>query len=33
MRVLVAEKIGRSGVDLLTDAGFDVELGSSWDRA
>jgi D-3-phosphoglycerate dehydrogenase len=33
LRVLVAEKIGRSGVDLLTDAGFDVELGSSWDRA
>ncbi|MDT4922018.1 MAG: D-3-phosphoglycerate dehydrogenase / 2-oxoglutarate reductase [Pseudonocardiales bacterium] len=33
MRVLVAEKIGRSGVDLLTDAGFDVEVGSSWDRA
>ncbi|MDT4918354.1 MAG: D-3-phosphoglycerate dehydrogenase / 2-oxoglutarate reductase, partial [Pseudonocardiales bacterium] len=23
----------RSGVDLLTEAGFDVELGSSWDRA
>jgi D-3-phosphoglycerate dehydrogenase len=33
MRVLVAEKIGQSGVDLLADAGFDVEVGTGWDRA
>jgi adenylosuccinate lyase len=33
MRVLVAEKIGRSGVELLTNAGFDVEVGAGWDRA
>ena len=33
MRVLVAEKIGDSGVQLLKDSGFDVELGADWDRA
>ena len=32
-RVLVAEKIGSSGVELLRGAGFDVELGTDWDRA
>ena len=31
MRVLVKEKIGDSGVQLLRDAGFDVELGVDWD--
>jgi D-3-phosphoglycerate dehydrogenase / 2-oxoglutarate reductase len=30
-RVLVKEKIGDSGVQLLRDAGFDVELGEDWD--
>ncbi|TML36792.1 MAG: phosphoglycerate dehydrogenase [Actinobacteria bacterium] len=30
-RVLVKEKIGDSGVQLLRDAGFDVELGVDWD--
>ena len=30
-RVLVAEKIGDSGVELLRDAGFDVEHGVDWD--
>ncbi len=29
-RVLVKEKIGESGVRLLRDAGFDVELGVEW---
>src|SRR3954462_10551112 len=29
-KVLVAEKIGDSGVQLLKDAGFDVELGTEW---
>ena len=29
-RVLVKEKIGDSGVQLLRDAGFDVELGVDW---
>jgi D-3-phosphoglycerate dehydrogenase len=29
-RVLVKEKIGESGVDLLRQAGFDVELGIDW---
>jgi D-3-phosphoglycerate dehydrogenase len=29
-RVLVKEKIGESGVQLLHDAGFDVELGVDW---
>jgi len=31
-KVLVAEKIGDSGIDLLRDAGFDVDLGADWDR-
>jgi D-3-phosphoglycerate dehydrogenase / 2-oxoglutarate reductase len=30
VRVLVAEKIGDSGVDLLREAGLDVELGIDW---
>ena len=30
-KVLVKEKIGDSGVELLRDAGFDVELGLDWD--
>jgi D-3-phosphoglycerate dehydrogenase len=30
MKVLVKEKIGESGVQLLRDAGFDVELGADW---
>jgi D-3-phosphoglycerate dehydrogenase len=30
-RVLVKEKIGDSGVQLLRDSGFDVELGVDWD--
>ena len=30
MKVLVREKIGESGVQLLRDAGFDVELGMDW---
>jgi D-3-phosphoglycerate dehydrogenase / 2-oxoglutarate reductase len=30
-RVLVKEKIGDSGVQLLRDAGFEVELGVEWD--
>ena len=33
MKVLVKEKIGDSGVQLLRDAGFDVELGTDWDDA
>src|ERR671930_540730 len=33
MRVLVAEKIGSSGVELLKAAGFDVEIGTGWSRA
>ena len=33
MKVLVAEKIGDSGVQLLKDSGFDVEVGADWDRA
>jgi D-3-phosphoglycerate dehydrogenase / 2-oxoglutarate reductase len=33
MRVLVAEKIGASGVELLRGAGLEVELGTGWDRA
>jgi D-3-phosphoglycerate dehydrogenase len=32
MRVLVAEKIGDSGVELLRSAGIEVELGTSWSR-
>jgi D-3-phosphoglycerate dehydrogenase len=30
-RVLVKEKIGESGIQLLRDAGFDVELGVDWE--
>ena len=30
-RVLVAEKIGEPGVQLLRDAGIDVELGADWE--
>ncbi len=33
MRVLVAEKIGESGIELLQRAGLEVEIGTSWDRA
>jgi len=32
VKVLVAEKIGDSGIDLLRDAGFEVDLGADWDR-
>ena len=31
MKVLVKEKIGDSGVELLRGAGFEVELGADWD--
>jgi D-3-phosphoglycerate dehydrogenase len=31
VKVLVKEKIGDSGVQLLRDAGLDVELGADWD--
>jgi D-3-phosphoglycerate dehydrogenase len=31
VKVLVKEKIGDSGVQLLRDAGFDVELGTDWE--
>jgi len=30
VKVLVREKIGESGVDLLRDAGFEVEIGTEW---
>ena len=30
MKVLVKEKIGESGVQLLRDAGLEVELGTDW---
>jgi D-3-phosphoglycerate dehydrogenase len=33
MKVLVAENIGASGVELLRGAGLEVELGTAWDRA
>ena len=33
MRVLVAEKIGASGIELLESSGFEVEVGADWDRA
>ncbi len=33
MKVLVKENIGESGVDLLRDAGFDVDLGYDWSPA
>ena len=32
-RVLVAENVGETGVELLKVAGFDVEVGSDWTRA
>jgi D-3-phosphoglycerate dehydrogenase / 2-oxoglutarate reductase len=32
VKVLVKEKIGESGVQLLRDAGLDVELGVDWDQ-
>ncbi|MBJ7343248.1 MAG: phosphoglycerate dehydrogenase, partial [Solirubrobacteraceae bacterium] len=31
-RVLVCEKIGDSGVQLLRDSGFEVEIGTEWTR-
>ena len=31
--VLICEKIGDSGAELLRDAGFDVEIGTDWDRS
>jgi len=31
-RVLVCEKIGDGGVQLLRDSGFEVEMGTEWDR-
>ena len=30
MKVLVKEKIGESGVQLLRDAGLEVEVGTDW---
>ena len=33
MKVLVAEKIGESGVELLRAAGLEVEVATGWDRA
>ena len=33
MKVLVKERIGDSGVELLREAGLEVELGSDWDAA
>src|SRR5689334_12360082 len=32
MKVLVAENIGESGINLLREAGLDVDLGSDWSR-
>ena len=32
MRVLVAENIGASGIDLLRSSGLDVEVGTGWSR-
>jgi D-3-phosphoglycerate dehydrogenase / 2-oxoglutarate reductase len=31
LKVLVREKIGESGVDLLRDSGLDVEIGTDWE--
>ena len=31
-RVLVAEDIGESGIELLRSSGLDVEIGTAWDR-
>jgi D-3-phosphoglycerate dehydrogenase len=33
VKVLVKEKIGESGLELLRDAGLEVELGTGWDDA
>jgi len=33
MKVLVAENIGDAGVELLREAGLEVDLGTTWDRA
>jgi len=33
VKVLVAEKIGEPGIQLLRDAGLDVELGADWEPA
>jgi D-3-phosphoglycerate dehydrogenase len=33
MKVLVAEKVGESGLELLRAAGLEVELGTTWDRS
>jgi len=33
VKVLVAEKIGEPGIQLLRDAGLDVELGADWEAA
>jgi D-3-phosphoglycerate dehydrogenase len=33
MKVLVREKIGESGVDLLRDSGLEVEIGTDWEAA
>jgi D-3-phosphoglycerate dehydrogenase len=33
MKVLVREKIGESGVDLLRDSGLEVEVGTDWEDA
>ena len=32
MKVLVAEKIGDSGIELLRSQGFDVDFGTDWTR-
>jgi D-3-phosphoglycerate dehydrogenase len=33
VKVLVAEKIGQSGIELLRGAGLEVEIGAGWERA
>jgi D-3-phosphoglycerate dehydrogenase / 2-oxoglutarate reductase len=33
MKVLVREKIGESGVELLRDSGLEVEIGTDWEEA